>query len=67
VSEHRRLEVLRPSVNVDTLKDGRGGIVTWVPPDEIVEFNLIDTKSAARLASFRAEYRRLTRWSMARR
>lgn len=40
----RQLEVLRPSVNVDTLKDGRGEIATWVPADE-VEFNLIDTKA----------------------
>ena len=43
----RRLELLRPSVIVDTLKDGRSGIVTWVPPDDIVEFAPIGRTSGA--------------------
>jgi hypothetical protein len=47
MTEFRRLAVLRPTVNVDTLKDGRGGILTWVPPDEIVEFSPVDTKAGA--------------------
>ncbi len=41
---YRRLEVLRPSCNVATLKDGRGAVMTWVPPEPIVEWNLIDTR-----------------------
>ena len=40
VPMYRRLEVLRPRVNIETLRDGRGGVVTWVPPDEIVELDL---------------------------
>ena len=43
----RRLEVIRPSVNLDTLHDGRGGIFTYlpIPPDAIVEYNLIDLRA----------------------
>jgi mannose-6-phosphate isomerase-like protein (cupin superfamily) len=33
--------LLRPSCNVKTLLDGRGGIFTWVPQDVIKEFNLL--------------------------
>lgn len=36
-----KLEILYPSCNPNTLWDGRGGIFTWVPPDPILEFNLI--------------------------
>jgi mannose-6-phosphate isomerase-like protein (cupin superfamily) len=36
-----RIEVLRPTCNLDTVRDGRGGIFTWVPPEPIVEFNLV--------------------------
>jgi mannose-6-phosphate isomerase-like protein (cupin superfamily) len=36
-----KIEVLRPECNLDTVRDGRGGIFTWVPPEPIVEFNLI--------------------------
>lgn len=36
-----RIELLQPSCNPATLKDGRGGIFTWVPPEPIREFNLV--------------------------
>jgi mannose-6-phosphate isomerase-like protein (cupin superfamily) len=35
------MEVLTPVCNLSTVMDGRGGIFTWVPPEPIVEFNLI--------------------------
>ena len=35
------IEILKPSCNLDTVKDGRGGIFTWIPQDKIVEFNLL--------------------------
>ncbi|WP_040792371.1 cupin domain-containing protein [Nocardia paucivorans] len=36
-----KVEVLKPSCNLDTVRDGRGGIFTWVPPEPLLEFNLI--------------------------
>lgn len=33
--------ILRPSCNLQTLLDGRGGIFTWVLEDNIKEFNLL--------------------------
>ncbi|WP_280296219.1 cupin domain-containing protein [Nocardia abscessus] len=36
-----KVEVLTPSCNLDTVRDGRGGIFTWVPPEPLLEFNLI--------------------------
>lgn len=38
---NEKMEIFFPSCNVDTVKDGRGGIFTWVPQDKIVEFNLL--------------------------
>lgn len=35
------IKLLQPSCNVDTVRDGRGGIFTWVPEDKIMEFNLL--------------------------
>jgi mannose-6-phosphate isomerase-like protein (cupin superfamily) len=35
------IKVLRPSCNPSTVYDGRGGIFTWVPQDDIKEFNLL--------------------------
>jgi mannose-6-phosphate isomerase-like protein (cupin superfamily) len=35
------VELLSPTCNITTILDGRGGIFTWVPPEPIVEFNLI--------------------------
>ena len=37
----KRQEILYPSCNLDTVKDGRGGIFTWLPQDAIVEFNML--------------------------
>ncbi len=33
--------MLLPQSNLDTVRDGRGGIFTWTPPEPIVEFNLL--------------------------
>ena len=30
---------LTPSTNLNTIRDGRGGIFTFIPKDPIVEFN----------------------------
>lgn len=38
---NERMEIFFPSCNVDTVKDGRGGIFTWVTQDKIMEFNLL--------------------------
>lgn len=38
---NERMELFFPSCNVETVKDGRGGIFTWVPQDVIKEFNLL--------------------------
>jgi mannose-6-phosphate isomerase-like protein (cupin superfamily) len=35
------IKVLRPSCNPDTVYDGRGGIFTWVPEDDLKEFNIL--------------------------
>lgn len=35
------VEILRPSCNISTVLDGRGGIFNWVPPDPILEFALL--------------------------
>ena len=34
-----KIERLFPSANLDTVRDGRGGIFTFIPQDPIVEFN----------------------------
>src|SRR3989344_7256242 len=36
-----KIEVLTPSCNLETVRDGRGGIFTWLPKDQIVEFNIL--------------------------
>ncbi|OGN05687.1 MAG: hypothetical protein A2831_00585 [Candidatus Yanofskybacteria bacterium RIFCSPHIGHO2_01_FULL_44_17] len=38
---NEKMEAFFPTCNVDTVKDGRGGIFTWVPQDAIKEFNLL--------------------------
>lgn len=38
---NEKVEIFFPSCNVNTVKDGRGGIFTWVPQDLITEFNLL--------------------------
>ena len=35
------IEILSSTCNISTLKDGRGGIFTWVPDDPILEFNIL--------------------------
>ena len=41
----KKIETLNPSCNLDTVKDGRGGIFTFYPEDPIVEmnFNIVKT------------------------
>ena len=33
-----KIEILKPTCNMDTVRDGRGGIFTWVPQDKIPEW-----------------------------
>jgi len=33
--------ILRPTCDIKTLLDDRGGIFTWVPEDDIKEFNIV--------------------------
>jgi len=42
-----KFELLKPSCNLQTVFDGRGGIFTWVPKDDIKEFNLLYFKPGA--------------------
>ena len=35
------IKILQPSCNLETVRDGRGGIFTWVPKEPILEFNLL--------------------------
>lgn len=37
----KKQEILIPSCNLETVRDGRGGIFTWIPEDRIVEFNML--------------------------
>lgn len=30
-----------PSCNLETVRDGRGGIFTWIPPEPILEWNML--------------------------
>jgi mannose-6-phosphate isomerase-like protein (cupin superfamily) len=39
--QEKRVEVLLPSCNIETVKDGRGGIFTWIPKDPLMEFNML--------------------------
>jgi len=36
-----KIEVLHPACNLETVRDGRGGIFTWLPKDPLVEFNIL--------------------------
>jgi len=40
-----KIKKLQPTCDLRTVKDGRGGIFTWVPKDPIVEFNLVFIKA----------------------
>ena len=35
------IKVLQPTCNLETIRDGRGGIFTWLPKEPIHEFNLL--------------------------
>ena len=44
-----RVKLLMPSCNLNTVRDGRGGIFTWLPDEPLVEFNMLYfTKDAVR-------------------
>lgn len=36
-----KIKILTPSCNIDTVRDGRGGIFTWIPAHKLMEFNLL--------------------------
>ena len=33
--------IIKPSCNLETVRDGRGGIFTWVPKEPILEYNML--------------------------
>ena len=35
------IKIIQPFCNLETVRDGRGGIFTWLPEEPIVEFNLL--------------------------
>jgi mannose-6-phosphate isomerase-like protein (cupin superfamily) len=35
------LKIIRPDINLDTVKDGRGYVSTYFPEDDIKEFNIV--------------------------
>ena len=37
----KKIEILNPECNLETVRDGRGGIFTWFPDEPIVEFNML--------------------------
>ncbi len=37
----KRCEILLPTCNIETVRDGRGGIFTWVPREPLMEFNML--------------------------
>ena len=41
VTQSGGVSLLMPQANLDTVRDGRGGIFTWIPPEPIVEFNML--------------------------
>jgi mannose-6-phosphate isomerase-like protein (cupin superfamily) len=34
-------KIILPSCNLETIRDGRGGIFTWLPEEPILEFNML--------------------------
>ena len=34
-------KILKPSCNLETIRDGRGAIFTWFPDEPILEFNML--------------------------
>ena len=41
MSTKNPITVFHPTCNLETVKDGRGGIFTWIPKEPIVEYNLL--------------------------
>ena len=35
------VKIIQPTCNLETVKDGRGGIFTWVPDEPILEYNML--------------------------
>lgn len=35
------VKIIKPTCNLETVKDGRGGIFTWIPDKPILEFNML--------------------------
>ena len=35
------VKILYPECNLDTVRDGRGGIFTWIPEEPLLEFNML--------------------------
>jgi dTDP-4-dehydrorhamnose 3,5-epimerase-like enzyme len=51
------IEILLGGCNISTIKDGRGGIFTWIPREPIKEFNLIQfSKGKIRGNHFHPEF-----------
>jgi dTDP-4-dehydrorhamnose 3,5-epimerase-like enzyme len=51
------IELLLGECNVSTIKDGRGGIFTWIPKEPIQEFNLVQfSKGKIRGNHFHPEF-----------
>ena len=44
--EKTGLKIIRPDINLDTVKDGRGFVSTYFPEDDIKEFNIVYFHSA---------------------
>lgn len=41
------IRLLRPSCNLETIKDGRGLILTYLPDEPIAEFNIVKFRAGA--------------------
>ena len=39
--KRKKVEILNPQCNLETVRDGRGGIFTWIPDEPLVEFNML--------------------------
>ena len=49
--------LFKPTCNIETVLDGRGGILTWVPKEPIKEFNMLYfTPGAARGDHYHPEF-----------
>ena len=41
IRKRNKVEILKPECNLETVRDGRGGIFTWIPDEPLVEFNML--------------------------